>query len=478
MPATTSSAERDRLDRQDAPLIDILSRQRAAFRAHSYPSPAERREHLTALLEAVLARRDALADAIGADFGGRSKHEVMFSEIYVSVRSIRHARRHLKHWMARRKRPVDWPMQIARAFILPQPLGVVGIIVPWNYPVFLAIGPLVAALAAGNRVMLKLSEHTPRTSALMAEMIAATFTPDHVTVIQGDSGVGRAFAALPFDHLLFTGSTAVGREVMRAASGNLTPVTLELGGKSPAIIATDADLDRAASDIVYGKLLNAGQTCIAPDYVLVPADLLRPLVECIRQAIAKHYPDPASEEFTSIINDNQYQRLMSYLDEAHGRGVEIIPFGSATTATSRKIPPVLAVDPPESSSLMRDEIFGPILPLKPYTSIENAIAYINDRPRPLALYLFTKDKGLIDTILTRTTSGGVCVNDTLLHVATEDLPFGGVGASGMGRYHAQEGFDTFSQLKPVFERGWFGLGKTLRPPYTRIHEWMERILIR
>jgi len=478
MPVTIPSLPVERPVSDSGSLIDLLARQRAAFAARPYPPADERRANLTALLEVVLSRRDALAEAIDSDFGGRSKHEVMFSEIYVSVNNIRHARRHVKRWMARRRRPVGWPMQIARAFILPQPLGVAGIIAPWNYPVFLTIGPLAAALAAGNRVMLKLSEHTPRTSALLAKMLAETFSPDHVTAIQGDSSVGRSFASLPFDHLLFTGSTAVGREVMRAASENLTPVTLELGGKSPAIIAPDADLDRAAADIVYGKLLNAGQTCIAPDYVLVPAGALRPFVECVRKAIEKHYPDPASAEYTSIISDRQYQRLMSYLDEARNRGTEIVPFGTVPPAASRKISPALVLDPPDSLSLMREEIFGPILPVKPYSSIEQAIAYINEQPRPLALYLFTKDTRLIDTILIRTTSGGVCVNDTLLHVAVEDLPFGGVGASGMGRYHALEGFETFSQLKPVFERGWFGLGRTLRPPYTRMHEWMERILIR
>jgi aldehyde dehydrogenase (NAD+)/coniferyl-aldehyde dehydrogenase len=354
----------------------------------------------------------------------------------------------------------------------------VGIIAPWNYPVFLTVGPLAAALAAGNRVMMKLSEYTPRTSALLAEIITETFPPDQVMVIQGDSDVGRGFAALPFDHLLFTGSTAVGREVMRAASENLTPVTLELGGKSPAIVAPDADLDRAAADIVYGKLLNAGQTCIAPDYALVPEGLLRPFVERVHKAVEKYYPDLAGDEYTSIINERQYQRLMSYLAEARETGTEIVQLGTAPPTTGRKLWPTVVINPPENLGLMRDEIFGPILPIKSYSSIDEAISYVNARQRPLALYLFAKDAGLIRNVLTRTVSGGVCVNDTLLHVAVEDLPFGGVGASGMGHYHAEEGFNTFSKLKPVFERGMFSLGRTLRPPYSRMHEWMERILIR
>jgi acyl-CoA reductase-like NAD-dependent aldehyde dehydrogenase len=478
MPVTTPSEPVDRAIRENRSLVDLLAKQRAAFVSHPYPSAAERRADLTRLLQAILARRDGLAEAINTDFGGRSKHEVMFSEIYVSTQCIRHARRHVKRWMARRRRPVAWPMQLARAFILPQPVGVVGIIAPWNYPVFLTVGPLAAALAAGNRVMMKLSEYTPRTSALLAEIITETFPPDQVMVIQGDSDVGRGFAALPFDHLLFTGSTAVGREVMRAASENLTPVTLELGGKSPAIVAPDADLDRAAADIVYGKLLNAGQTCIAPDYALVPEGLLRPFVERVHKAVEKYYPDLAGDEYTSIINERQYQRLMSYLAEARETGTEIVQLGTAPPTTGRKLWPTVVINPPENLGLMRDEIFGPILPIKSYSSIDEAISYVNARQRPLALYLFAKDAGLIRNVLTRTVSGGVCVNDTLLHVAVEDLPFGGVGASGMGHYHAEEGFNTFSKLKPVFERGMFSLGRTLRPPYSRMHEWMERILIR
>ena len=457
----------------------LFAKQRAAFGANPYPPFKERRANLDKLLAAVLARRDAIAQAIDADFGGRSKHEVMFSEIYVTVNAIRHARRHLKEWMARRPRAVAWPLQFARAYVMPQPPGVVGIIAPWNYPVFLSIGPLTAALAAGNRVMLKPSEHTPRTSELLAVMMAETFPGDLVAVIAGDASAGAAFASLPFDHLLFTGSTAVGREVMKAAAENLTPVTLELGGKSPALVAADADLDLAAADIAYGKLLNAGQTCIAPDYALVPAELMSAFTRALRNAVERYYPNSAeNEEYTSIASDRHYLRLRSYLEEARRRGVEIVPLGSEGGAGSRKFPPALVIDPPETLALMREEIFGPILPVKPYHSLEQAIGYINSQPRPLALYIFAKNKKVIDQVLARTVSGGVCVNDTLLHVAADDLPFGGAGASGMGQYHAREGFDTFSKLKPVFERRFFGLGRMLRPPYKRLHEWMEQMLIR
>jgi aldehyde dehydrogenase (NAD+)/coniferyl-aldehyde dehydrogenase len=323
--------------------------------------------------------------------------------------------------------------------------------------------------------MLKLSEYTPETSALLGRILAETFPRNLVAVVEGDSGTGRAFAALPFDHLLFTGATAVGREVMRAAAENLTPVTLELGGKSPAIIAPDANVERAASHIVYGKLLNSGQTCIAPDYVLVPDAWRKPFVDALRKAVQRYYPDG---QYTSIINAKNYDRLRRYLDEADARGVEAIPLGSTPGTAGRQLAPTILINPPDDLAVMRDEIFGPILPLKTYAAIDDAIAYVNARPRPLALYLFARDRRVIDRVLTHTVAGGVCINDTLLHIAVEDLPFGGVGPSGMGHYHGREGFDTFSKLKPVFRRHGLGLGRLLRPPHTRLHDWMRRLLIR
>ena len=455
-------------------LEDLFWRQVKAFSAAPYPSAKERRANLDRLLRALLARQEDLAAAIDNDFSGRSRHEVLFSEIYVAVNAIRHARSHVAEWMAPRHRPVPWPLHPAQAWVLPQPLGVVGIIAPWNYPVFLSMAPLAGALAAGNRVLLKPSELTPQTSALLAEIIGAAFPPDLVAVVTGDASVGRAFAALPFNHLLFTGATEIGRHVMRAAADNLTPVTLELGGKSPAIVAPDAKLARAAADIAYGKLLNAGQTCIAPDYVLVPEPLLRPFLEEFRKAVERYYPHA---QYTSIINDRHYARLRAYLEEARARGVEEIPIG-AEPAGARTLAPSILVDPPQDLLVMREEIFGPILPLKSYRTLDDAIAYVNRQERPLALYLFSHDRRTIDRVLKETVSGGVCLNDTLLHIATEDLPFGGVGASGMGHYHGQPGFDTFSKLKPVFRRHWLGLGRKLRPPYGRLHEWMSRLLIR
>jgi len=426
----------------------------------------------------LLAHQDALIAAVDKDFGGRSHQETILAELYTSAGAIRFAQEHLKEWMAKRRSSVPLTFQPARAWVIPQPVGVVGIISPWNYPVSLAFTPIAGALAAGNRILLKPSEHTPATSALLARIIAETFPADHVDVVAGDSSMGRAFACLPFDHLLFTGSTAVGREVMRAAAENLTPVTLELGGKSPAIIADDADIKRTAADIVYGKLLNAGQTCIAPDYVLVPREQSGAFVHACREAARRYYPaETASPDYTAVIHDRHVSRLRAYVEEAQGRGVEVVPLFSSP-ASGRKLPPVLLLDPPADLAVMREEIFGPVLPVIPYTDLEEAIAYINQRPRPLALYLFTHKGRVMDDVLKRTVSGGVSVNDTLMHVGVEDLPFGGIGPSGMGQYHGRAGFETFSKLKPVFHRSWQGASAPIRPPTRKIHELLRKILIR
>jgi coniferyl-aldehyde dehydrogenase len=404
--------------------------------------------------------------------------EVLYSEIFVSVHALRYAESHVDDWMQERPVALDWPLQPARAYVMPQPAGVVGVISSWNYPVFVSIAPMAGALAAGNRVMLKPSELTPRTSELLASLIAETFSADHVTVCQGDTETGKVFASLPFDHLIFTGSTAVGKEIMRAAAENLTPLTLELGGKSPAVIADGANLTRAAADIAYGKLLNAGQTCIAPDYVLIPRPQRDRFVALLREAVTRQQPGmPANTDYTSIVNDRQFERLQSYLREARAAGVEAIELG-APAAEGRRMAPVVLLDPPDHLRVMREEIFGPVLPVVTYAEIGDAIAYVNARPHPLALYLFTSSGRVIDRVLKETVAGGVCVNDTLVHIVAEGLPFGGAGASGFGTYHGQAGFDACSRLKPVFRRHGVGLGVSLRPPYGRLHEWMKRILIR
>jgi len=442
-----------------------FQRLREASRSHPYPSAGERRAHLKTLEQCVLGNQDAICHAINQDFGGRSRDEILFSEVFVAVSAVQHARAHLKEWMAARPRLLDWPLWPARAVVLPQPLGVIGIVSPWNYPLYLTIAPLAGALAAGNRVLIKPSEHTPATSALLARIIRENFDADHVTVVTGDAAVGTAVTKLPFDHLLFTGSTAVGREVMRAASENLTPVTLELGGKSPAIVTASANVERAAADIVYGKFINAGQTCIAPDYVLVESVHLEAFVAAAAAAIDRYWPD---HDFTSIINDRHRARLDGYLAEARVRGTKVVERGRA----------LILVDPSDDLAVMREEIFGPILPVKPFSGLDQAIAYVNARERPLALYLFARDRTSINRVTQETVSGGLCINDALVHIAAEELPFGGVGASGMGHYHGLDGFNTFSKLKPVFRRSGLGIARLLRPPYGRLHSFFRRMMVR
>ncbi len=457
-------------------MLSEFEAQRKAFRARPNPTLAECKDHLARLLKAVLAAQEEIVQAVDEDFGGRSRQETLLTEIYTTVSAIRHARANLTSWARPRRRPVPYTLQPGEAWLQPQPLGVVGIISPWNFPVNLALIPLVAAIAAGNRVLIKPSEYTPRTAELLRRVLAGAFSEEQVAVIPGDAEAGRAFAALPFDHLLFTGSTSVGREVMKAASANLTPVTLELGGKSPALIGPAADLQAAAAAIAYGKLTNAGQICIAPDYVLVPREQMRPFVEAFSQAARRSYPGGVeSDEYTSIINDRHRARLAGYIEEARACGVEAI--APLDGASGRKLGPVMLIDPPTDLAVMQDEIFGPILPVKPYDTLEEAIGFISGRARPLALYLFTGDRKVERTVAELTVSGALCINDTLTHFAVDDLPFGGVGASGMGRYHGRDGFDTFSYLKPVFRTRWYNPAVLFRPPVTSLQQRLGRLFI-
>jgi coniferyl-aldehyde dehydrogenase len=444
--------------------------QRAAFRAEPFPSLTTRLERLTRLEAACLDRRDELADAISDDFGNRSRHESLIAEIFITVSSIRYLKKHLKRFMRSHGRQVAMTFLPGRARVEPQPLGVVGIISPWNYPVQLALSPLAAALAAGNRVMLKPSELTPRTSECKARLLADAFDEDLVTTVQGGPEVGATFSSLPFDHLLYTGSTRVGRLVMQAAAKNLTPVTLELGGKSPTIVHRDFDVTRAASAIAAGKLFNAGQTCIAPDYALVHRDRVQAFVDAFRTKVATSFPSLADNpDFTSIVNERHFARLQGYLDDARQKGARIVELNPASEdlGDGTKLAPHLVLDPTDEMAVMQEEIFGPILPIVPVDSFDAAIEYVNDRPRPLALYLFDDDRGRIDDVLRRTHSGGVTINDTLLHVAQDDLPFGGIGPSGLGAYHGQEGFDTFSHRKAVFHQARVNGSSLLHPPYGR-----------
>jgi coniferyl-aldehyde dehydrogenase len=429
----------------------------------------------------LLEQREAFATAIHADFGCRPREETDLLEIFPSLSAIRHALGHGRRWMKSQRRLADLLFLPARTELRPQPRGVVGIIVPWNYPLYLAVGPLVDALVAGNRAMLKMSEFTPRFSALFAEQVARYFRPDEVVVATGDAAVAQAFSALPFDHLLFTGSTAVGHQVMRAAAANLTPVTLELGGKSPAIIGPGARFDNAVERIVFGKLVNAGQTCIAPDYVLLPRARVAEFIDAARRTMTRMYPQLAqSTQYASIVSDRQYQRLVALRDGAMAAGAQVHPLSDATEDPSRRLlPPQLLSEVNDSMDVMREEIFGPLLPLLPYDTLDEAIAYVAARPHPLALYLFEQDRTRVDKVLARTMAGGVSVNDTLYHIAQHGLPFGGVGASGMGGYHGEAGFRTFSHLKPVFRQARFNGAGLLNPPYgTRFRRMLNLLLKR
>ena len=463
-----------------AALEALLREQRHAYLRAPYPSWDTRVAHLQALRKVLLDNRDALADAMNADFGNRAKEEVLLAEFLLVKEEIDGALRHGKRWMKAQRRSTNKWLLPARAKVVPQPLGVVGIIVPWNYPVLLASGPLISALSAGNRAIIKMSELTPRTSALFEQLIGRTFARDHVAVVNGDAALAAAFSAQPFDHLLFTGSTRVGHEVMRAAAEHLTPVTLELGGKSPALIAPQARFDNAVDNLVAGKTLNAGQTCVAPDYVLVPRGTEQAFIERARARMAKLYPGFAgNRDYTSIISERHFARLQRLADEAQAAGAQLHALtDSAPDAVSRRFPLIAVTQAPDDSTLMREEIFGPLLPIVPYDTLDDAIAWINARPRPLALYLFADDAATIERVTHETIAGGMAVNETLMHLACESLPFGGVGASGMGAYHGYEGFVTFSKMKPVLTQARLNARGWIAPPYGKRVNALLKLMMR
>lgn len=465
----------------DTPVADLaptLQRLRAAWQANK-PGYAQRRADLTRLRDALKRRLDEMADAIAADFGHRSKDESRIADGMTVLNDIDHLLKHLRGWMRPRRVGVGWRFLPARAEIRPEPLGVVGVIAPWNYPVNLALIPLATAIAAGNHAYLKPSEHTPRSSAFLRSLLAEVFPADRVAVATGGAEVGAAFAALPFDHLVFTGSTAVGRKVMAAAAPNLTPLTLELGGKSPAIIGDDYPIEKAAARLATGKWFNGGQTCIAPDYVLVPKGKRDALVKALRAEVWARYGDEFTNlgDYTRIINDAQYARLKGYLDDAKQRGIEKVTLAGHADAAQRLIPPTLLLDPGDDALVMQEEMFGPLLPIKGYRTLDEAIAYVNARDRPLALYPFSHDDATVEKILRNTLAGGVSVNDTLFHFAIGDLPFGGVGPSGMGAYHARAGFDAMTKQLPVFRQARLTGGDLLKPPYSKA-KWLLDLIIR
>ncbi|PLR60415.1 coniferyl-aldehyde dehydrogenase [Pseudomonas sp. QC2] len=467
---------------QDTQALDQLQHlfdtQRRAYAANPMPPAAQRQQWLKALRDLLSNERQALINAISQDFSHRSADETLFAELMPSLHGIHYASKHLKGWMKPSRRAVGIAFQPASAKVIYQPLGVVGVIVPWNYPLYLAIGPLVGALAAGNRVMLKLSESTPATGELLKALLARIFPEDLVCVVLGEAEVGMAFSKLPFDHLLFTGATSIGKHVMRAAAEHLTPVTLELGGKSPAIVSADVPLKDAAERIAFGKALNAGQTCVAPDYVLVPEDRVDAFVAAYTQAVRGFYPTLVDNpDYTAIINERQLARLNAYVKDATDKGATLIPLYDQGQA--RRMAHSLLLNVSDDMTVMQDEIFGPVLPIVPYRGLDQAFAYINQRPRPLALYYFGYNKTEQNRVLHETHSGGVCLNDTLLHVAQDDMPFGGIGPSGMGHYHGHEGFLTFSKAKGVLVKQRLNAAKLIYPPYGKsIQKLIQKLFVR
>ncbi len=454
----------------------LLEQQRMAFTAERMPSLAVRRDRLRRLIAMTEQNAEALAAAMSRDFGHRARQESLLTDVFTVGAGARHTLKHLRRWMAEKRVATSLMYLPASNRLLPQPLGVVGIVAPWNYPYYLAMNPALSALAAGNRVMIKPSELTPETSALMARMVTEHFSPEEMTVVTGDAEVGRAFTELPFDHLFFTGSTQIGRLVAQAAARNLTPVTLELGGKSPVVIDKSANIALAAERLAFGKLLNAGQTCVAPDYLLVPRSMVEPLTATILASMRKMYPTlDANPDYTGIVSPRHHARLQSLLDDAKARGARLLQ-SHTEPLQSRKITPTLVLDVNAEMAIMREEIFGPLLPIVAYDTLDQAIAYVNQGERPLALYWFGSDKASQQRVLAHTHAGGVTINDCIFHLGQEDQPFGGVGASGIGACHGEWGFRTFSKLKPVFRQARFAGTKLLFPPYGATFERLLGLL--
>jgi coniferyl-aldehyde dehydrogenase len=464
------------IDDPAALLAETLQRQRQAYLAHPVPSLDERKADLRALQRFVRDHKSAICDAISADYGHRSRHETLLAEVFPVVDGIDHVIKHLRRWMKPQRRSVDLRNFLgARNRVIPQPLGVVGVIVPWNFPLNLSLIPLTYIFAAGNRAMVKMSENSRHLAQLLIERMPAYFPPEKLQFFDETGGVGIEFSKLPFDHLLFTGSGATGRAVMAAAAQNLCPVTLELGGKAPAILCDDFPLRLAAERILFVKYLNAGQICTTVDHLWMPKARIAEFVEVAREIMPRRFPQLETPDYTAIIDQRSFDRLLAALDDARERGatvVQLVP-GPAFDPALRKIAPHIVLDAPADSVLWQREIFGPILPIRGYESLDEAVNAINAGPRPLAIYPFSNNTATVQSLLERVMSGGVSVNDALFHVGQHDLPFGGVGDSGMGHYHGEEGFHTFSKLRPVFYQARFSTMKFIMPPYGK---FADRVL--
>jgi coniferyl-aldehyde dehydrogenase len=451
-----------------------LQAQRAAFMAELPVTAGARKDRLQRAIAMLVAHGKAMCDAMSDDFGHRSYEQSMVTDIVGSINGLKHAIKNLDRWMKPERRRVDFPLNLfgAKARVEYQPKGVVGIISPWNFPVQLTFAPIGGAFAAGNRCMVKSSEFTPATAALLEELTPNFFDVTELAMFSGGPDVGQAFAKLAFDHLIFTGATGIGKHILHAAADNLTPVTLELGGKSPTIVGRSADVAKATQRIALGKMLNAGQICLAPDYLLVPKEKEGEVVAGVRSAVSLMYPTMIdNDDYSSVINSRHRDRLRSYLEDARDKGGEVIEINPANedfdASNGNKMPLYLVRNPSDDMKVMQDEIFGPVLPVKTYERVEDAVAYVNAKDRPLGLYYFGEDAGETRTVLDKTISGGVTVNDVIFHVSVEELPFGGVGPSGMGAYHGHDGFKTFSHAKSIYTQPKMDIAKLagLLPPY-------------
>lgn len=477
MPLEQSESIHDKLNQ-------LLAQQQSAYLNNPMPSVKERIDKLNRLKQAIIKYKDQLVAAVNKDFGNRSEAETMLSEIFPLLDGIAFNCKRTKHWMKPEKRQVPLHFFPASAQVVYQPLGVIGIVAPWNFPIILSLSPLISALTAGNRAMIKMSEHAPATAHMIGVMLSTVFAADEVAVITGEVEVSQAFTALPFDHLIFTGATSVGKEVMRVAAEQLTPITLELGGKSPTVIHDSFPIEVAAERIVFGKSMNAGQICVSPDYVFCPQHKVDELVGEIAYQFSKNYPTILeNRDYTSIINEKQRQRLLSYLDDAKAKGAKALVINPANEnfEESKKMPPTILTNTNEDMLVEQEEIFGPILPIKGYQSIEEALQYIKKRPRPLALYYFDWDKKRIQEIINTTHSGGIGINETISHAAVDALPFGGVGNSGMGQYHGKEGFLSLSKAKGILRKGKINPTRYVSQPwdnmfYRTLHRSLSLIL--
>ena len=436
-----------------------LQAQRDSYIAEGEVSAATRIDRINRAIDVLVKNAESISEAMNSDFGCRPREVNLMTDVTGSIECLKHSRKHLKSWMKVEKRPSMFPLNLlgGRSSISYQPKGVVGVLAPWNFPLGMVFEPLANVLAAGNRAMIKPSEFTPATSALIAEMVAEAFDPTELTVFAGGPEVGQAFSSLPFDHMIFTGATSVARHIMGAAARNLVPVTLELGGKSPVVVSRSANLNEAVQRIMVGKMLNAGQVCIAPDYMMVPEESLDQVIEQATAVVNEMYPTIVNnDQYTAMVNERHYQRMMDNLNDAEKRKIKMVTINPANEDfkdnPAQKLPPTLIINPDDDAICMQDEIFGPLLPIKTYKHFEETIGYINDRPRPLAAYYFGYDKAEEKRFLTGTTSGGVSINDVMFHMLQKDLPFGGVGPSGMGAYHGIEGFKTFSHAKGIYRQ--------------------------